>query len=113
MEECKCGGLHVAIFYSYFVAAGSELVLEEVTGRNHICISVRAKDVVYYFDFSVGQKVPNARRVLGLVKEQGYADKYHENDVQVYSIACVCSADKNRIVRLDWECISNPNKVSN
>lgn len=102
---------HAAIFYCYFIVTGFEFFLEELDGKNHICFSILVKDTVYYLDFIIGQDVRKARKVLALVKKQGYAGKDYGPETKKYLIACNFSTDSNRVVRFDWEVAKEPGNI--
>jgi hypothetical protein len=101
-------GFHAAVFYCYFAVTGFEFFLEELDGRNYICISIRVKDTVYYLDFLINQDARKKRTVLDLVREKGYAGKYYGPETPAYIIACNFSIKNNRVVRCDWENVKTP-----
>ena len=106
LEQClqkDCGCFHIAVFYCFFVVTGFAIRLEELSERNHLCLSVKVNGTVYYFDFSIGPDIPKVRKSLDLVKEQGYAFESYGDDQDTYAIASIFSTEKNSIERLDWE----------
>jgi Predicted AAA-ATPase/PD-(D/E)XK nuclease superfamily len=78
-------GFYASVFYSYFVASGLDVRVEDATNLGRIDMSVRLAHCVYLFEFKVVELLPQGR-ALQQIKDKGYAEKYRGGGVPIYLV---------------------------
>ena len=68
-------GFYASVFYSYFVALGFEVMVEESSSHGRLDMAVRAYGHVYLFEFKVAELAPPGS-ALAQLRERDYAAKY-------------------------------------
>ena len=92
--------LYQIAFHCTFLACNVRTVLEDMTNRGRIDLSVEGPDVVYLFEIKMDD---SAAKALAQIKDTEYARKFKHTGKKIYTIGVSVNA-KNRVVNeLAWE----------
>ena len=78
-------GYYASVFYSYFAAAGFDVVVEDANSRGRADMAVRFGGAVYLFEFKVVEQAGEGA-ALAQLKARGYADKYRASAAPIHLI---------------------------
>ncbi|CAK0764385.1 ATP-binding protein [Gammaproteobacteria bacterium] len=95
-------GYYASVFYSYFAALGLDIILEDVTQRGRIDMTVRFNGRIYLFEFKVVEISPEGR-ALRQLQDRGYADKYRAEGCPIHLIGVEFSREDRNIVGFEVE----------
>lgn len=97
-------GYYASIFYSHFSALGLDIILEDVTNRGRIDMTVLFNQQVYIFEFKVVELSP-AGTALAQIKARGYAEKYLSRQQPIHLIGVEFSKATRNIVGFERETV--------
>ncbi|MDS4069674.1 MAG: ATP-binding protein [Candidatus Competibacter sp.] len=95
-------GYYASVFYSHFAALGLDIVLEDITNRGRIDMTVKFGDHIYLFEFKVVESAPEGR-ALRQLKDKGYAEKYRAEGLPIHLIGIEFSREKRNVVGFEME----------
>jgi len=98
-------GYYASVFYSYFAALGLDIILEDVTQRGRIDMTVRFNRRIYLFEFNVVEISPEGR-ALRQLQDRGYADKYRAEGCPIHLIGVEFSREDRNIVGFEVETVA-------
>ena len=78
-------GYYASVFYSYFAAAGFDVVVEDANSRGRADMAVRFGGAAYLFEFKVVEPAGEGA-ALAQLKARGYADKYRASAAPIHLI---------------------------
>lgn len=90
-------GYYASVFYSYFMALGLRVLVEDCTNLGRIDMTLLFNEQVYLFEFKVVELVP-AGEALAQIKAKGYVDKYRYLQQPIYLIGVEFSRESRNIV---------------
>lgn len=96
-------GYYASIFYCYFVALGLDVTAEDTTSHGRIDMTVKLDQRVFIFEFKVVDIDQTPGTALEQIHKKGYADKYREDDAEIYLIGVEFDRKERNIVRFEWE----------
>jgi hypothetical protein len=92
--------LYQIAFHCTFLACNVRTVIEDMTNRGRIDISVELPDIVYLFELKMDEAATNA---IAQIKERDYARKFKHTGKKVYAIGVSVSSKKRFVQELVWE----------
>ena len=95
-------GYYASVFYSYFAAAGFDVVVEDSSRRGRADMAVRFGGAVYLFEFKVVEQATEGA-ALAQLKERGYADKYRASGGPIHLIGVEFSKETRNVTALAVE----------
>jgi hypothetical protein len=90
-------GYYASVFYSHFAALGLDIILEDITNRGRIDMTVKFGGHIYLFEFKVVKAAPEGR-ALQQLKDKGYAEKYRTEGLPIHLIGVEFSREKRNVV---------------
>jgi hypothetical protein len=90
-------GHYASVFYSYLVALGYDVRVEDATNKGRIDLALRLDHRVYLFEFKVVEQVPDGR-ALDQLQARGYAEKYRAPDTTVTLVGVEFSREARNLV---------------
>ena len=85
-ELARYEGYYASVFYSYFAAAGLDVVVEDASSHGRVDMAVRFNRHVYLLEFKVVESMPEGAAMAQL-EDRRYADKYRGRGEPVHLIA--------------------------
>ena len=95
-------GYYASVFYSYFAAAGFDVVVEDSSRRGRADMAVRFGGAVYLFEFKVVEQATEGA-ALAQLKERGYADKYRASGGSIHLIGVEFSKETRNVTAFAME----------
>jgi PD-(D/E)XK nuclease superfamily len=95
-------GHYASVFYSYFVATGLDVRVEDATSLGRIDMTVRHGASIYLFEFKVVASTAEGK-ALQQIKDKRYADKYRAEGVPIYMIGVEFSRATRNVVGFEVE----------
>ena len=89
-------GYYASVFYSYFAAAGFDVVVEDSSSRGRADMAVRFGGAVYLFEFKVVEQAAEGA-ALAQLRERGYADKYRGSGAPIHLIGVEFSKETRNV----------------
>ena len=89
-------GYYASVFYSYFAAAGFDVVVEDSSRRGRADMAVRFGGAVYLFEFKVVEQAADGA-ALAQLRERGYADKYRASGEPIHLIGVEFSKETRNV----------------
>ncbi len=95
-------GYYASIIYSCFYALGLKVIAEDVTNQGRIDLTVLLGDNLYIIEFKVvsDNKTGHA---LTQIKEKNYAQKYQNQNKNVFLVGVEFNKVQRNITQFDWE----------
>ena len=93
-------GYYASVFYSYFVALGYEVAVEESSSHGRLDMAVRAGGHVYLFEFKVAE-MASPGSALAQLQARGYADKYRARGEPIHLIGVEFSRDTRNVTAFE------------
>ena len=93
-------GYNASVFYSYFVALGLNVTVEDSTSHGRLDMAVRFNRNVYLFEFKVVEQASKGAAMAQL-KEKRYADKYRHLGEPIHLIAVEFSKDARNLTAFE------------
>ena len=93
-------GFYASIIYVYLQSLGLEIIGEDITNQGRIDLSVFIEDKIYIIEFKMSSNKDNA---LQQIKEKNYAQKYINNNKDIYLVGIEFDAQKKNVVDFEWE----------
>ena len=95
-------GYYASVFYSYFVALGVDVTVEDSGSAGRLDMAARAGGRVYLFEFKVMERSrPGA--AIAQMKARGYADKYRHLGLPVHLVGVEFSMNTRNLAELKTE----------
>jgi hypothetical protein len=91
-------GFYASIFYAYLAASGLNIIAEDVTNEGRIDLTIILEKSIYILEFKVGKE-----NALSQIKEKNYAQKYEEQNRQIYLVGINFDKEKKNIEQFEWE----------
>jgi hypothetical protein len=93
-------GYWASLVYAYLAGCGVELIAEDVTNRGKIDLTVFIKNNIYIIEFKIDT---NKEDALTQIKEKNYAQKYLNQNKNIYLVGIDFSEDDKNISGFEWE----------
>ena len=95
-------GYWASLFYSHFAALGLDIILEDVTNKGRIDMTVLFNGQVYLFEFKVVEQLPEGK-ALQQLKDRNYAEKYRSRNEPIHLIGLEFSSEERNLVGFEME----------
>ena len=93
-------GFYASVVYVYLQSLGIEIVGEDVTNKGRIDLTLFIEDKIYIIEFKVGKE-----DALKQIKEKNYAQKYLNEDKNIYLIGIEFSKKDKNISKFEFELV--------
>jgi len=93
-------GYYASVFYAYLSASGLDIIAEDVTNLGRIDLTVKINNNIYIIEFKVDEK-----DALKQIKEKNYAQKYLNEDKNIYLIGIEFSKKDKNISKFEFELV--------
>jgi len=94
-------GYYASVFYAYLSASGLDIIAEDVTNLGRIDLTIKLNNNIYIIEFKVDEK-----DALKQIKEKNYAQKYLNEDKNIYLVGIELDKKEKNISKFEWEKIS-------
>ena len=101
-------GFYASVVYVYLQSLGLNIIGEDVTNRGRIDLTIKLHNAIYIIEFKVGNE-----NALQQIKDKQYADKYLDEQKDIYLVGINFDEDKKNISKFEWEKIYNETKPTN
>ena len=101
-EIRRFGGYYASVFYSYLVALGVDVTVEDSGSAGRLDMAARAGGRVYLFEFKVLER-SRPGVAMAQLKARGYADKYRHLGIPVHLVGVEFSMDTHNVAELKTE----------
>jgi len=91
-------GYYASVFYAYLSASGLDIIAEDVTNLGRIDLTIKINNNIYIIEFKVDEK-----DALKQIKDKNYAQKYLNEDKNIYLIGIEFSKVDKNISKFEWE----------
>ncbi|SFV60390.1 hypothetical protein MNB_SV-6-1842 [hydrothermal vent metagenome] len=91
-------GFYASIVYVYLQSLGLDIIGEDVTNRGRIDLTVKIDNLIYIIEFKVGKG-----NALAQIKAKDYAQKYMNEDKDIYLVGINFDEEKRNISGFEWE----------
>jgi len=91
-------GYYASVIYVYLQSLGLDIIGEDVTNKGRIDLTIKLTDTIYIIEFKVGKE-----DALQQIKDKNYADKYLNEDKDIYLVGINFDEDKKNISKFEWE----------
>ena len=95
-------GYYAGVFYSYFVGAGLDVVVEDSSNHGRVDMAVRHEGRVYLFEFKVAEMSPKGA-ALAQLRKRRYADKYRHLGEPIHLVGVEFSREARNIAAFEVE----------
>ena len=95
-------GYYASVFYAYLSASGLDIIAEDVTNLGRIDLTVKINNNIYIIEFKVDEK-----DALKQIKEKNYAQKYLNEDKNIYLVGIEFSKEDKNISKFEFEKLDN------
>ena len=95
-------GYYASVFYAYLSASGLDIIAEDVTNLGRIDLTIKINNNIYIIEFKVDEK-----DALKQIKEKNYAQKYLNEDKNIYLLGIEFSKEDKNISKFEWEKYEN------
>ena len=95
-------GYWASLFYSHFAALGLDIILEDVTNKGRIDMTVLFNGQVYLFEFKVVEQLPEGK-ALQQLKDRNYAEKYRSRNEPIHLIGLEFSSEERNLIGFEME----------
>ena len=89
-------GYYASVFYSYFVASGFDVTVEDSSNRGRADMAVFFGGNIYLFEFKVVEQAGEGA-ALAQLRERGYADKYRASGDPIHLIGVEFSRETRNV----------------
>ena len=93
-------GYYASVFYAYLSASGLDIIAEDVTNLGRIDLTIKINNNIYIIEFKVDEK-----DALKQIKEKNYAQKYLNEDKNIYLIGIEFSKKDKNISKFEFELV--------
>ena len=93
-------GYYASVFYSYFMALGLDVTVEDSTSHGRLDMAVKFNDNVYLFEFKVVELAGKGAAMTQL-RSRGYADKYRHLCQPIHLVAVEFSRDARNLAAFE------------
>ncbi|MCB4205195.1 ATP-binding protein [Deferribacterales bacterium Es71-Z0220] len=93
-------GFYASVIYTYLASLGVKVIGEDVTNKGRIDLTLFVGDKIYILEFKVDSKKGEA---LSQIKKRKYAEKYLNDNKQIYLIGIEFSSEEKNIINFEWE----------
>ncbi len=91
-------GFYASVVYVYLQSLGLEIIGEDVTNKGRIDLTVKINNLIYIIEFKVGSE-----DALAQIKEKNYAQKYLEQNKEIYLVGINFDEKERNISEFKWE----------
>ncbi len=93
-------GFYSSMFYAFFAALGFNIIAEDITNKGKIDLTVIMEKSIYIFEFKMKTNPKNA---LQQIKDKKYADKYLQENKEIYLIGIEFDEEAKNISKFEYE----------
>ncbi len=94
-------GYYASVFYSYFVALGYDVTVEESSNHGRLDMAVRAGGHIYLFEFKVAE-LASTGAALAQLRERDYAAKYRGRGEPIHLVGVEFSRKTRNITAFEF-----------
>jgi hypothetical protein len=91
-------GYYATLLYVYFQSLGIDIIGEDVTATGRIDLTLKLSNAIYLIEFKVG-----TQNALEQIKSKNYAQKYLNEDKNIYLIGINFDKNIKNISAFEWE----------
>ncbi len=91
-------GFYASIIYVYLQSLGLEIIGEDVTNKGRIDLTLVLEDTIYILEFKV-----DGTSAISQIKEKNYAQKYLNENKDIYLLGIEFDSVEKNITKLGWE----------
>ncbi len=91
-------GFYASVVYVYLQSLGLEIIGEDVTNKGRIDLTVKINNLIYIIEFKVGSE-----DALKQIKEKNYAQKYLNQNKEIYLVGMNFDESEKNIKKFEWE----------
>src|SRR3990167_946738 len=99
-------GFYCSIVYSYFCAAGYQVIGEDITNKGKIDLTIKAPNCILIFEFKLANTAETAQDALMQIKTKSYAEKYKADNKPIYMIGMALEPEQRNLLGFEWACYS-------
>lgn len=92
-------GFYASIIYVYLQSLGLRIIGEDVTNKGRIDLTVFIENSIYIIEFKVG----TSHNALQQIKDKEYAQKYFNENKEIYLVGIHFDETKRNIGGFEWE----------
>ncbi len=93
-------GFYASIIYVYLQSLGIDIIGEDITNQGRIDLSVFIEDKIYIIEFKMNTNKDNA---LKQIKEKNYAQKYINDNKDIYLVGIEFDEKEKNIINFEYE----------
>ncbi|MEO1953680.1 MAG: PD-(D/E)XK nuclease domain-containing protein, partial [Campylobacterales bacterium] len=90
-------GFYASVVYVYLQSLGLDIIGEDVTNKGRIDLTVKINNLIYILEFKVGKE-----DALQQIKDKNYAQKYINEDKEIYLVGINFDEDEKNIAKFEW-----------
>ncbi|MEO1953383.1 MAG: ATP-binding protein [Campylobacterales bacterium] len=91
-------GFYASVVYVYLQSLGLDIIGEDVTNKGRIDLTIKINNIIYILEFKVGSE-----DALTQIKQKNYAQKYINEDKEIYLVGINFDEDEKNIAKFEWE----------
>ena len=91
-------GFYASVVYIYLQSLGLDIIGEDVTNKGRIDLTIKINNLIYILEFKVGSE-----DALQQIKQKNYAQKYINEDKEIYLVGINFNEDEKNIAKFEWE----------
>jgi hypothetical protein len=99
----KYEGYYSSIFYSAIQSLGIECIVEDVTNRGRIDLTIKIGDYIYIFEFKVMQDGKSEKKAIEQILDKKYYEKYLNENKKIFLIGIEFSTKERNIINFNIE----------
>ena len=99
-------GFYASVIYAYFASLGLKITGEDVTNRGRIDLTLFIEDKIYIVEFKV-----DSFDALKQLKEKNYAQKYINQNREIYLIGISFDSKERNIKEFEWEIVKQKSET--
>ena len=92
-------GFYASVVYVYLQSLGLDIVGEDVTNKGRIDLTIKMDEAIYILEF----KVDGKENALEQIKEKNYAQKYKNQNKEIFLIGIHFDTQERNISLFEWE----------
>ena len=90
-------GFYASVVYIYLQSLGLDIIGEDVTNKGRIDLTIKINNLIYILEFKVGSE-----DALQQIKDKNYAQKYINEDKEIYLVGINFDEDEKNIAKFEW-----------
>ena len=95
-------GYYASVVYTYLASLGLKIIVEDVTNRGRIDLTLFINNKVYIIEFKVA-KENDTSSALKQIKEKRYFEKYLNSNKEIYLVGIEFNEKERNVKKVEWE----------